>query len=86
MQPLDQALRDIEARERVLELLGTAEDRKGARLRVGLSLRAIAEAPGLSEPGVRLRESPRWRMTRGSLESEANRRYVRLIGRARGLL
>lgn len=78
-------LNEVEARRRVSEILGTAEERKALRLALGLSLQAVASATGLSAPAVRRREDPAWRMSHGSLDSPAGIAYVRFIAAAKGV-
>lgn len=76
---------ELEARLRIARVLGSAEDRKAARVRLGLTRDQVAELTGLSAGQVRRRESDDWQMVRHSLESDACWRYVQLVAVARNL-
>jgi hypothetical protein len=75
----------IQMRTEILEALGTAEERRALRRKLGLSRRDVASMTGLSEDSVRRRETEEWQHLRGSLDSEGGLRYVRLIAAARGI-
>jgi hypothetical protein len=76
---LDEALAEVEIRSRVASILGTAAERRALRQDLGLSIRWVARATGLSLRSVQLREDPSWTMQYGSLESPEGLAYIRLI-------
>jgi transcriptional regulator with XRE-family HTH domain len=81
------ALRDeISYRRKLADALGSPEERKRLRQRLGLSVEDVAAMVGLSPAAIRWRESARWRHSRGSLDSPAGLRYAELIMEARGKL
>jgi hypothetical protein len=77
--------KEIEARLRVARVLGSADDRKEARIRLGLTLAQLGELCGLSVAQIRLRESDKWAMKRSSLDGEAEWRYVQTVAVLRNL-
>jgi hypothetical protein len=82
---------EIDARLRVASILGDARSRREARERLGLTLRDVAELTGLSVFAVWKREqvddsgADLWSRRRDSLTSEAGKRYVEFVRRAKGL-
>jgi Trp operon repressor len=84
--PIEQELAEVDARRRLVDLLGSPEEREAARKRLGISRRQLAEMCGLDYRGIANRESVAWKMTRGSLTSAAGQRYVKIVIRMmRGL-
>jgi hypothetical protein len=77
-------LREIDARIRVAEILGSPSERRALRQRLGLSIRDVAAMTGLSPFSVWRRETEDWKFGHGSLESPAGIRYIRFVERARG--
>jgi hypothetical protein len=77
-------LREIDARMYVAEILGSPNERRALRQRLGLSIRDVAAMTGLSPYSVWRRESEDWKLGHGSLESPGGIAYIRLIERARG--
>jgi hypothetical protein len=77
--------REIEARLRIARVLGSADDRKTARVRLGLTLAQMGDLCGLSIAQVRLRESDDWKMKRSSLDTEEGWRYVQTVAVLRNL-
>jgi hypothetical protein len=88
--PVDPTL-DVELRLAAVEILGSARDRRAARLRVGYTHEQIAELTGLSRFVVWYREqvnpdgSDAWRLRRGALTTDEDIRYLDVIRRLRGL-
>ncbi len=81
--PLE-AIAEIEARKRIAALLGSAQERKALRQRLGLSARDVAAIVGLSERAILWRESPDWIYSRGSLTSPEGVKYLKFLASARG--
>jgi transcriptional regulator with XRE-family HTH domain len=76
---------EVDARVRLAEIVGTPASRKALRLRLGLTLQQVSDLTGLTITSIAWRESKRWRMTRGSVESPEGWAYVRLLARAKGI-
>jgi hypothetical protein len=77
--PIEDELSEVDARARLVKLLGSPEERKAARKRLGISLRQLSAMTGLDYRSVVRRESSDWLMTRGSLTSAAGQRYVKIV-------
>jgi transcriptional regulator with XRE-family HTH domain len=78
-------LEEVDARRAIVDALGTPEERRLLRERLGLTISDVAKACGLSYYAVWLREQPRWKHQRGSLDSEAGLKYAEFVARTRGV-
>lgn len=81
----EQDMMEIDARRNIDRWLGTAAERREIRRRLGLTLRDVAEMTGLSVDAVARRERDSWARLRGSLESEAGKKYLYFLLRAKGI-
>jgi AcrR family transcriptional regulator len=84
VQQSEDFLAEVEFRRHVADVLGDAASRKAARERLGLTLRQVAAEVGLSVAAICWRESDKWMLQRGSVESEAGWRYCQFIAAAKG--
>jgi transcriptional regulator with XRE-family HTH domain len=82
---IDAFIRETEARRKAIEILGTADERRKLRERLGLSLRDVAAATGLHVSSIARREGSDWKMKRDSLESPGAIAYIRWVAAARGI-
>ncbi len=85
MQDQEELNAEIDARLRLAEIVGSPASRRALRLRLGLTLAQVGELTGLSITAVRWRESSKWRMTRGSVDSAEGWAYLSLLARAKGI-
>ncbi|MBA3735123.1 MAG: hypothetical protein H0W90_07995 [Actinobacteria bacterium] len=76
---------EVDARLRLASILGAAAQRKALRRRLGLTIVQMSDLTGLHPASVAWRETDRWLMTRGSIESDAGWAYVRLLARCKGI-
>jgi hypothetical protein len=79
----DELTAEVDARLRLAAVLGTPEERRALRRRLGLTISDVSSLTGLSPAAVRRRESEAWQFKRGSLVSESGWLYVQLLARAR---
>ena len=77
--------REVRLRAAVAQILGTPAQRRRWRRSLGYSLRDVARITGMSHESVRLRESSKWRASRGSLLSQSGLAYLDLIASAQGI-
>jgi hypothetical protein len=76
---------EVDARVKLAQIVGTPASRRALRLRLGLTLQEVSDLTGLSITSIVWRESKRWRMTRGSVESPEGWAYIELLARAKGI-
>jgi hypothetical protein len=77
---------EVSYRRKLADALGSWEERKRLRLRLGLSIEDVAELVGLSPSSIRWRESARWKHSRGSMDSLEGLKYAEFCMEARGRL
>jgi hypothetical protein len=78
-------LAEISFRRKVVEVMGTAAERRALRKRLGFTRADVAEMTGLSAEAIRLRELPEWQIGRSSFERDASWNYILFVLAAKGL-